>query len=116
MKFVDIDFEAEATAVHEMMSSYAIEAKLQVHGDLNTDEFIKRLVTAGAYRWGIVCDIVGKAIERAVRARADTLTTDHFIESWTSKTGMNALATPFTHENFDTVFRRDKPFQASVGC
>ena len=98
-----------------MMSSYAIEAKLQIHDDLNSEEFIKRLVTSGAYRWGVVCEIVGKAIERAVGARADTLTTDHFIEFWTSKTGMNPLATPFTHENFDTVFRRDAPFQASIG-
>ncbi|MEO9897824.1 MAG: hypothetical protein ABJF05_15730 [Paracoccaceae bacterium] len=98
-----------------MMSSYAIEARLQIHDNLNSEEFILRLVTAGAYRWGIVCEIVGKAIERAVGARADALTTDHFIESWTSKTGMNALATPFTHENFETVFRKDKPFQASIG-
>ena len=116
VKFEDIDFDAEATTVHEMMSSYAIEAKLQIHDDLNSEEFIRRLVTAGAHRWGIVCEIVGKAIERAVGSHADTLTNDHFVEFWVSKTGMNALATPFNHENFDTVFRRDKPFHASVGC
>ena len=64
---------------------------------------------------GIVCEIVGKATEKAVGSHADTLTNDHFVEFWVSKTGMNALATPFTHENFETVLRKDRPFQASIG-
>lgn len=28
---------------------------------------------------------------------------------------MNELATPFTHDSYERMFRRDKPFRAAIG-
>lgn len=109
--FADIEYDEEAGTIHEMMSSYALEARLVVADDLNSSDFIHRLATAGAFRWGLVCELVRLAVREAKVRHSAELTRDHFIDSWVSKTEMNPLATPYTHDSYDTYFRRERPYK-----
>nr|WP_263481079.1 AAA family ATPase [Pseudosulfitobacter pseudonitzschiae] len=45
--FTVIEYDDDASTVHEMMGSYALEARLEVSDDMNTEDFIHRLATAG---------------------------------------------------------------------
>ncbi len=38
------------------------------------------------------------------------LSKSHFVRAWTDKTFANPAATPFTHSNFETMYRKDHPF------
>jgi hypothetical protein len=112
ISFSDIAFETDVKTVHEIIGSFAIEARLEMAPELNTHDFIHRLVTAGAFRWGLVCQIVTMAVAEAAASHSKQLTKEHFVQIWVSKTEMNRAATPFTHSAYETVFRRDAPFRA----
>lgn len=110
----DVDFQKDSDTVNDVVGSYALEANLTVAEELLEDEFLHRLVTASAYRWGLVLELVMKAVGKAVAQRSAELNVEHFVQAWVSKTGMNAAATPFTHSGYVTMFRRDNPFKASI--
>lgn len=102
--------------LNEIVGSYAIRAELGVSTDLQTGDFLHRLATAGAFRWGLVIDLVVAAVAKAVSRRSEVLEHSDFVEVWCEKTSMNQLVTPFTHEGYETMFRRDRPFRASIGA
>lgn len=56
--------------INEIVGSYAISAGLDVDANLPTGDFLHRLATAGAFRWGLVIDIVVDAVALAVARRA----------------------------------------------
>jgi len=110
----DINFETDAETVNSIVGSYALEANLSVADELHTWDFLHRLVTAGAFRWGLVFELVVKAVGKALVEHSTDLKLDHFVQAWVSKTEMNAAATPFTHSIYVSMFRRDAPFKASI--
>lgn len=110
----DIDFAADAEKVHSIVGSYAIEAGLEGDDALDTEDFLHRLTTVSAFRWGLVIELVMKAVGKAVAEHSSRLKVDHFVQAWVAKTGMNPVATPFTHSGYQTMFRKDKPFQAAI--
>lgn len=110
----DINFEEEAETVNSIVGSYALEAKLSVADELKTGDFLHRLVTAAAFRWGLVFELVIKAVGKALVENSTELKLDHFVQAWSSKTDTDPAATPFTHSGYVTKFRRDAPFMASI--
>ena len=52
--------------VHEIVGSFALEAGLAVDDDLLGLEFYHRLVTAGAFRWGLLIRLTLHAVSAAV--------------------------------------------------
>ena len=101
--------------LNEIVGSYAISAGLDVDATLPTGDFLHRLAAAGAFRWGLVIDMVVDAVALAVARGEGAVERSDFVAAWCEKTGMNELATPFTHESFERMFRRDKPFRATIG-
>ncbi|NDV52001.1 ATP-binding protein [Salipiger sp. PrR003] len=101
--------------LNEIVGSYAISAGLNVDAGLPTGDFLHRLATAGAFRWGLVIDLVVDAVALAVAKREGVIERSDFVAAWCEKTGMNQLATPFTHDSYERMFRRDKPFRAAIG-
>ena len=112
--FEDIDYDKEALQVSEIVQNYALRAELEVDDDLLSEDFIHRLITAGAFRWGLVFSITKKAVMVALEDRSLALRREHYVAMWVNKTKMNHAATPFTHEAYETVFRRDAPYKASI--
>jgi len=110
----DINFEEDAETVNSIVGTYAIEAKLSIADELQTGDFFHRLVTAAAFRWGLVFELVIKAVGKALVEHSTELKLDHFVQAWSSKTDTNSVATPFTHSGYATMFRRDAPFMASI--
>ena len=76
--------------------------------------FYKRLATAAAFRWGILIKITADAIAAALSKGATQLSVEHFVDVWVAKTRMPRSVTPFTHDNYETMFRRDNPFLKSI--
>ena len=110
LEFQNVELPENYETVHEIVGSYAIEANLPIDDALSTTDFYHRLVTAGAYRWGLVIEITIGAISAARAEGANRLQPRHFIIFWVSKTHGSEAATPFTHSSFETMFRRDHPF------
>ncbi|WP_092465507.1 ATP-binding protein [Donghicola eburneus] len=110
--------EAEIARDYEIMNdivgSYALKVDLPVAPDLQTGAFLHRLATGASFRWGLLIEIVIDAIGCAVSRGADALEVEDFVTAWCEKTGSNQLVTPFTHDAYERVFRRDRPFRASL--
>jgi hypothetical protein len=114
LTFQDLHFDTESVVVHDIVSSYALTARLEIDADLHSTDFIHRLATAAAFRWGLVCYITLKAVAIASKSHSGRLSREHFVDMWVAKTEMNRAATPFTHSGYSTVFRKNAPFWASV--
>jgi hypothetical protein len=109
----DIDFTQDAEIIHDIVYSYASKFGLDLSDTLNDGAFLHRLATASAFRWGVLIDLTTTAIMHAKTVQGRALTADHFNEIWVAKTKMNAIATPFTHPAYETMFRREKLFWVS---
>ncbi|GGH63766.1 AAA family ATPase [Frigidibacter albus] len=114
VNFEDITPPDDYRIVHEMVSSYAIHARIELDADLTSFDFYDRLATAGAFRWGLVIQLTINAILEAAAQGATTLSREHFIKVWAMKTDVNEVAGPFLHPGYTTMFRKDRPFQVSL--
>lgn len=114
VQIVGILLTEDLMVIHEIVGSYTMDNGLIVDPDLMTEDFYRRLAVAAALRWGTLIKMTIDTIGKARNSGSTTLTREHFVNFWVDKTGMNALATPFTHDGYETLFRPDKPFQASV--
>lgn len=65
-------------------------------------------------RWGTLIKMTIVSIGNARASGAPTLNRDHFVDYWARKANVNAFATPFTHDGYESMFRPDKPFQVFV--
>ncbi|WP_412506101.1 AAA family ATPase [Roseovarius sp. SYSU LYC5161] len=112
--FEGIDLPEDLNVIHEIVGSYAVKNGLAVEEDLLTEDFYHRLAVASAMRWGTLIKMTVTSIAKARISGASTLTRDHYVDAWAEKANVNALATPFTHDAYETMFRPDKPFQAFI--
>lgn len=114
VNFEDITPPDDYRIVHEMVSSYAMHARIELDADITSFDFYDRLATAGAFRWGLVIQLTINAILEAAAQGATTLSREHFIKVWAMKTDVNEVAGPFLHPGYTTMFRKDRPFQVSL--
>lgn len=110
--FGGIDLSQDLNVIHEIVGSYAVDNGLEVDEDLLSEDFYHRLGVASALRWGTLIKMTIASIAKAHISGSPTLTRDHYVDFWAEKANVNAFATPFTHEGYETMFRPDKPFQA----
>lgn len=108
--FHDISIPEDYHTIHEIVGSYALRAGVEVDPDLMSQDFFDRLVAAAASRWGLLIAVTKFAITEAQRAGSSKLVRDHFTEWWVSKTEVSWVATPFTHSDFRTLYKKDDPF------
>ncbi|MBB5720523.1 hypothetical protein FHS72_000127 [Loktanella ponticola] len=113
-QFSDITLPADFQIIHEVVCSYAINGKIEVAGGLAGEDFYKRLATAAAFRWGLLIKMTSDAIGAALSKGAARLEVDHFVDVWVEQTQMPRFVTPFTHDRYETMFRRDNPFLKSI--
>lgn len=119
VRFEDIDLTpredgepGEYTVLNDIVGSYALRMGVKVANDLHDSEFLHRLATAAAFRWGIVIQLVIAALEHATAEGNPILTREAFDATWASKTGTAEIASPFSHVAYQTVYRRDGPFES----
>lgn len=82
LPFTDIALPEDYKTIHEIVGSYAISANLDVDPDMMTKDFLDRLVSAGAHRWGLVIRHAASACSIAQDVASPVLTRDHFAEFW----------------------------------
>ncbi|SPJ26140.1 ATP-binding protein [Palleronia abyssalis] len=119
LEFGEIDLHSSSdgpspdySVLNEIVGSYAIKTGLHVEQSLMTGDFLHRLATAGAFRWGLVIYIVGEAISLSMTRESSRLEHRDFVSFWCRRTGMNELVTPFTHEAYERVFPKDQPYRS----
>lgn len=112
--FEGIDLPDDLDVIHEIVGSYAFKNGLEVEDDLLTEDFYRRLAVASAMRWGTLIKMTIASIANARVSGSTALTRDHYVDFWAGKANVNALATPFTHPAYETMFRPDKPFQITI--
>jgi len=112
--FGEVDLPDDLEVIHEIVGSYAFDNGLEVDDDLLSEDFYRRLAVASAMRWGTLIKMTIASIAKARVAGSSTLSRDHYVDFWAEKANVNALATPFTHDGYETMFRPDQPFQAVI--
>lgn len=114
IRFDDINLQDDYRTIHEIIGSYALRAGLNVDPDLMSQDFFDRLVAAAAYRWGLLIKVTEGAVAEAGGSVANTLMRDHFTDWWVGKTEVSRVATPFTHSNYKTLYRKDHPYKKAL--
>lgn len=112
--FDAIDPQQDLQVIHEIVGSFALENGVEVDENLLTEDFYRRLAVASAMRWGTLIKMTIAAIGNARVSGLPMLSREHYVEYWAGKANVNALATPFTHDGYETMFRPDRPFQAFI--
>jgi Cdc6-like AAA superfamily ATPase len=108
--FNDINLPEDYETIHQIVGSYAMLAGVDVDTDLMSQDFFDRLAAAAASRWGLLIAVTKFAVAEAQRAGSSKLVRDHFTAWWVSKTEVSWVATPFTHRDFRTLYRKDDAF------
>lgn len=102
--------------MNDIVGSYALKAGLEVEPDLQNGAFLHRLATGASFRWGVLIEIVVDAIGCATSRASNALTVEDFVTAWCEKTGSKPLVTPFTHDAYERVFPRERPFRATLNA
>ncbi|MFX0546660.1 AAA family ATPase [Roseovarius sp. S1116L3] len=114
LHFDGIDLPQDLSVIHEIVGSYAMENGLEVDEYLLTEDFYRRLAFASALRWGTLIKLTIDTIGKARDSGSTVLKHEHYVNFWAAKANVNTLATPFTHDGYETMFRPDKPFQVYI--
>lgn len=114
IRFNDINIPDDYRTIHEIVGSYALRAEMNVDPDLMSQDFFDRLVAASAYRWGLLIEVTEAGVAEAKATEASTLVRDHFTDWWLEKTDASRVATPFTHSDYKTLYRKDNPFKKAL--
>ncbi len=112
--FDDVVLPKDYETVHEIVGSYALEQNQVVDPDLMSQDFFDRLVTAGAYRWGLIIKLVETAVIQANRVGSGVLLREHFVQWWVTKTKAAPAVTPYLHREFETMYRKEHPFLEAI--
>ena len=115
LPFEDVSLPEDYQSIHEIVGSYALEAGIEVDAELMTEDFLRRLTSAGANRWGLIIKIAMQSVTEAQKAGAERLEREHFVKWWTAKTKVAPVASPFIHSDFETMYRKDHPFIRAIG-
>ncbi|MCR8825238.1 ATP-binding protein [Pseudosulfitobacter koreensis] len=114
IRFSDINIPEDYRTIHEIVGSYALRAGVDVDPDLMTQDFFDRLVAAAASRWGLLIEVTKGAVMVCQDAGTETLIRDNFTDWWVGKTMVSRVATPFTHSDYRTLYRKDDPFMKAL--
>lgn len=105
--FEMINPSRDITEVNEMVYSYAEKAGVSFD-NLSTMDFLQRLVHAGAYRWGLVIELLRWALTICVEAGEGNVSIDHFVGAFSRIYGLPPGFSPFTIRDFQDAFSEDK--------
>ena len=86
-----------------LTSVYCSKAGLQPEADIDTIEFVERLVHAAARQFGLIIEMICKAIEQARLAEAETLGMMHFAMAYRNRTDCSDTFNPFIIPDFYRV-------------
>lgn len=114
IRFNDINIPDDYRTIHEIVGSYALKAGVDVDHDLMSQDFFDRLVAAAAYRWGLLIEITEGAVAETQFTGTETLVRNNFTDWWVGKTNVSRVATPFTHSDYKTMYRKDHPFMKDL--
>jgi len=114
IRFNDINIPDDYRTIHEIVGSYALKAGVDVDPDLMSQDFFDRLVAAAAYRWGLLIEITEGAVAGTQLTGTETLVRNNFTDWWVGKTKVSRVATPFTHSDYKTLYRKDHPFMKAL--
>ncbi|MBY5971424.1 ATP-binding protein [Ferrimonas balearica] len=96
-----------------LISVYCSKARLPPEADIDTVEFVERLVHAAARQFGLMIEIICQAIEQARLAEAENLEMMHFATAYRNRTDCSDTFNPFIIPDFYRVdprqiFARDR--------
>ena len=105
--FEMIDPSRDISEVNAMAFSYAAKAGVAFDG-LSTMDFMQRLIHAGAYRWGLVIEMLLLALTICVEAEESAVSIDHFVTAFSQIYGLPSGFSPFTMPDYGDAFDEDK--------
>ncbi|WP_298258227.1 ATP-binding protein [uncultured Litoreibacter sp.] len=106
-----VSIEAVTWASHEKevrayFKAYADKAGLSICPELDSKEFLPRLLHAGANEFGLTVSMILNGIENAVLEGTGRLRRDHFIDAFESKSGCVRGLNPFVAPDYHAIDTR----------
>ncbi len=105
--FEMINPSRDITEVNAMAYSYAGKAGVSFD-DLSTMDFLQRLIHAGAYRWGLVIEMLLLALTICVEAEEDAVSIYHFVTAFSRIYGLPPEYSPFIMPDYKESFDENK--------
>lgn len=101
-----ISWAAHAQEIRKLFAGYVERAGLDPVDDLARDEFLARLVHAGANEFGLIVEMILGGIEEALHAGRTALTVNDFTQAFARKTGCLHAQNPFVAEDYPAIDAR----------
>ena len=101
--------KGDQSELHTLCHAYAQKAELDL-GGLPSHDFYNRLAIAGAFRWGLVIELLIDACILALSKGRAELSVSEFCQAFTDATGLRPGYSPFLIDDYEVLFEAKKIF------
>ncbi|WOI56704.1 TniB family NTP-binding protein [Palleronia sp. LCG004] len=103
IEIAPVSWVADGPMIRSLVATYAEKANLSPNTDLVQDDFVARLVHAGATQFGLIVETVIAAIEEALRSGASVLDRSHFAAAFRRRSGCIDGLNPFLTDDYLSI-------------
>lgn len=107
IELLPVSYAADGDMMRELLRSYLNKAVLQPTTDVIHDDFLARLMHSGAAEFGLIIEILLKAIEEAYLQDTDCLEVGHFASAFRRRAGCIDGMNPFIASDFRNIDPRN---------
>ena len=101
-----ISWGSHAKEIRSVFLAYAEKAEVEICLNLNLEDFLPRLIHAGANELGLTVEMISGGIEDALFSGSDKLRVAHFIEAFRRKSGCVQGLNPFVVPDYLAIDAR----------
>lgn len=106
---INLNRATDLQELHNLCHAYADKAGVDISGIVSAD-FYRRLACACANRWGLVIELIIDALVIAVNGQVGIAAMQHFCLTFTQRTGLRDGYSPFSIDEYETLFEAEKIF------
>jgi hypothetical protein len=103
IKLDAVSWEADASNVRYILTRYFSKAGLEPDDHVVSDEFLRRIVHAGANEFGLIVQTIISGIEEALIAGDVSVKRSHFAKAFHRKSGCIPAFNPFLADDFWSI-------------
>ncbi|MBM1689272.1 ATP-binding protein [Sulfitobacter geojensis] len=103
ISFSQLDVIEDGRNVRSLIGQYSRAANLELEAELQSDDFIARLIHSAANEFGILVELITGAIEFCFRGDEPRLTKQHFVAEFRRRTGCVNDLNPFVRGDYSAI-------------
>ena len=107
LESIDMGSREDIKELVDLVHTYADAAEVDIT-EIMTEDFLRRLSHASAFRWGIAIELLIEALILCRMSGARRCTVDHFAEAFAFRTKTPMGYSPFTVDDYETCLSPKK--------